>query len=259
MMGQHSGQEELFNYQVNLDRRVRTDHPLRAIRSAIDFSFVRQEVADCYGRNVRGRKLDELPSGVVARLHQFIADIEWIEQAPRSWLEGFDIIGAVRSNQFLPDLSAIAEASGSSRGSQFAAFLAADRLTMASPVEALGALNSDPSLFAGQPNVRAGLFARADVREENQRQLLENYFARHDVSPAERASFADLFPLYDLAVSQNLLTRPASRAMSDMIAQDKVTVAQIDRWLAQAEFEGWHSVLKEVRSKLESQLAHVGG
>ena len=51
MMGQHSGQKELFNYQVNLDRRVRTDHPLRAIRSAIDFSFVRQEVADCYGRN----------------------------------------------------------------------------------------------------------------------------------------------------------------------------------------------------------------
>lgn len=51
MMGQHSGQKELFNYQVNLDRRIRSDHPLRAIRSAIDFSFVRQEVADRYGRN----------------------------------------------------------------------------------------------------------------------------------------------------------------------------------------------------------------
>jgi transposase len=51
MMGQHSGQKELFNYQVNLDRRIRADHPLRAIRSAIDFSFVRQEVADRYGRN----------------------------------------------------------------------------------------------------------------------------------------------------------------------------------------------------------------
>ena len=50
-MGQHTGQKELFNYQVNLDRRVRADHPLRAIRSAIDFSFVRQEVADRYGRN----------------------------------------------------------------------------------------------------------------------------------------------------------------------------------------------------------------
>jgi len=51
MMGRHEGQKELFSYQVDLDRRVRGDHPLRAIRSAIDFSFVRQEVASCYGYN----------------------------------------------------------------------------------------------------------------------------------------------------------------------------------------------------------------
>lgn len=51
MMGQHDGQAELFSYQVNLERRVRADHPLRAIRAAIDFTFVRQEVAHCYGRN----------------------------------------------------------------------------------------------------------------------------------------------------------------------------------------------------------------
>jgi transposase len=51
MMGHHEGQKELFSYEVNLDRRVRADHPLRAIQAAVDFSFVRQEVADCYGYN----------------------------------------------------------------------------------------------------------------------------------------------------------------------------------------------------------------
>jgi transposase len=51
MMGQHDGQAELFSYEVNLERRVRADHPLRAIRAAIDFTFVREEVAHCYGRN----------------------------------------------------------------------------------------------------------------------------------------------------------------------------------------------------------------
>ena len=50
-MGLHAGQKELFSYQVDLDRRIRADHPLRAIRTAIDFSFVRQEVAHCYGYN----------------------------------------------------------------------------------------------------------------------------------------------------------------------------------------------------------------
>jgi transposase len=51
MMGVHAAQKELFSYQVDLDRRVRADHPLRAIRRAVDFSFVRLEVAGCYGYN----------------------------------------------------------------------------------------------------------------------------------------------------------------------------------------------------------------
>jgi transposase len=51
MMGIQQGQKELFNYQVDLDRRVRSDHPLRSIREQIDFTFVRDEVKDCYGYN----------------------------------------------------------------------------------------------------------------------------------------------------------------------------------------------------------------
>ncbi|HVU18420.1 MAG TPA: IS1182 family transposase, partial [Candidatus Didemnitutus sp.] len=51
MMGQHDGQAELFSYQVNLDRRVRADHPLRAVRQTIDFTFVREEVSGFYGYN----------------------------------------------------------------------------------------------------------------------------------------------------------------------------------------------------------------
>lgn len=50
-MGTQDGQKEMFSYQVDLDRRIRADHPLRAIRAAIDFGFVRQEVAHCYGYN----------------------------------------------------------------------------------------------------------------------------------------------------------------------------------------------------------------
>jgi transposase len=50
-MGTHDPQKELFSYQVDLDRRVRAGHPLRAVRAAVDFSFVRTEVARFYGGN----------------------------------------------------------------------------------------------------------------------------------------------------------------------------------------------------------------
>jgi transposase len=51
MMGTHDPQKELFSYQVDLERRVRADHPLRAVRAAVDFGFVRAEVAQFYGGN----------------------------------------------------------------------------------------------------------------------------------------------------------------------------------------------------------------
>ncbi len=51
MMGQQKSERELFNYAVNLEKRVRSDHPLRRVAAAIDFKFVRQEVARCYGVN----------------------------------------------------------------------------------------------------------------------------------------------------------------------------------------------------------------
>lgn len=51
MMGIHQPQESLFSYRVQLDHRVRQDHPLRRVAQVVDFTFVRAEVARCYGHN----------------------------------------------------------------------------------------------------------------------------------------------------------------------------------------------------------------
>ena len=48
-MGERDPQKQLWSYQVNLDRRVRSDHPLRRINQALDLDFVRPEVAKFYG------------------------------------------------------------------------------------------------------------------------------------------------------------------------------------------------------------------
>ena len=49
MMGKQNRQRVLFCYKVNLDKRVRPNNPLRKVKEAVDFSFVRREVASCYG------------------------------------------------------------------------------------------------------------------------------------------------------------------------------------------------------------------
>ena len=41
----------LFHYGVNLEKRVRSNNPLRAVKTAIDFGFVRKRVAGFYGKD----------------------------------------------------------------------------------------------------------------------------------------------------------------------------------------------------------------
>ena len=52
MMGTLSEQRqpEFFSYRIDLERRVRADHPLRQIKAALDLSFVIPLVKDRYGR-----------------------------------------------------------------------------------------------------------------------------------------------------------------------------------------------------------------
>jgi transposase len=42
---------KLFHYGINLEKRVRLNNPLRAIKEKIDFGFVRSQVADSYGKD----------------------------------------------------------------------------------------------------------------------------------------------------------------------------------------------------------------
>src|SRR5262245_28500912 len=42
---------KLFHYGVNLEKRVRSNNPLRAVKAAVDFKFVRTRVAGFYGKD----------------------------------------------------------------------------------------------------------------------------------------------------------------------------------------------------------------
>ena len=64
MMGEGDRQAAMWSYRVNLDKRVRSDHPLRRINEVLDLSFVRGQVAHMYGR--RGNK--SVPPEIILRM-----------------------------------------------------------------------------------------------------------------------------------------------------------------------------------------------
>src|SRR6266404_2066317 len=49
MMGSRDPQKQLWSYHVNLDKRVRSDHPLRKLNEVLKLDFVREEVGNFYG------------------------------------------------------------------------------------------------------------------------------------------------------------------------------------------------------------------
>jgi transposase len=74
MMNEGDSQAPMWSYEVNLEKRVRDDHPLRRINRVLDLSFVRGQVAHTYGR--RGNK--SVPPQVILRmmLLPFLDDIK---------------------------------------------------------------------------------------------------------------------------------------------------------------------------------------
>jgi transposase len=64
MIGTLQPQKELFSYHIDLDKRVRDNHPLRQVKQLVDFQFVRAEVASLYGYNGN----ESVPPEVILKL-----------------------------------------------------------------------------------------------------------------------------------------------------------------------------------------------
>ena len=57
-------QSNLFHFGVNLDKRIRSNHPLRKVNELIDFHFVYDEVKSFYGNNGN----ESVPPPVILKL-----------------------------------------------------------------------------------------------------------------------------------------------------------------------------------------------
>jgi transposase len=90
MMRERDLQAPMWSYRINLDKRVRSDHPLRRINEVLDLSFVRGQVAHTYGR--RGNK--SVPPEVILRmmLLLFLEDIKSEGELMRIIPERFDYL-----------------------------------------------------------------------------------------------------------------------------------------------------------------------
>src|SRR3984885_12357700 len=110
MIGEEDSQVPIWSYRVNLDKRVRDDHPLRRVNAALELSVLRKEVAHTYGR--RGNK--SVPPEVIVRmmLLLFLDDIKSERELMRIIPERLDylwFLGYGLDDQ-IPDHSVLSKA-----------------------------------------------------------------------------------------------------------------------------------------------------
>ena len=186
------------------------------------------------------------------RISALLTDEVWVAQHPPGWAEALDIVAAGKAVEFLPQLARLANRD-QPRAVQYAAHDALQGLTGTAPALVLEALNLDTSLLANNSGLRAGIFARADVRVPEQLRALEVYLGRPDVMAGERAKFTAQFPHHLASAMPRLFTQMQVQSPEDMAAQDRATIEQIDRWLADDHFAVWRKSFEHVRSRLSAR------
>ena len=131
-----------------------------------------------------------------------------------------------------------------------ASYLALDRLVINNPTTTLTALLADPNSMQGHETTRADYFARADVRDPLQKQVLENYLLNPQTSPAEIDAFAGIFPNANYMISPNLLTQAQTPDHASLVNRDAESLRVVQGWITDPRFAQMLPSLQKMQVRL---------
>ena len=174
----------------------------------------------------------------------------WQREPGAGFLEAFDVFVFTHDTEFAPQLAAFLGQTNN-RALAHAAFLTLDRLAQSDTAATLNALAARPELLQDREATRAGYFARADVRDGEQRAVVERYLLNTALSADELEQFAGTFPNANFMVSQNLLTRPTTPDAAEISARDAAALNTVNQWLADPRFAKLNPSLTVIRARLE--------
>jgi hypothetical protein len=193
------------------------------------------------------------------KLREMIHNVVWQQKPSAGFLEAFDTIVYTHGIQLTADLVQLI-GNKENKAVAHAAYLTLDRLVIQQPRSVLMQLANEPDAMRGREETRANYFARADVRDPQQRTLLESYLLDPRRTPKELESFAGVYPNANFMVSHNLLTPTHTPDRNDLVANDREAFKVVQTWLADPRFTRLKPHLKQMHARLSAfvQQAAVG-
>jgi hypothetical protein len=183
------------------------------------------------------------------KVSELVRNKQWASDPSPGYLEAFDMAVYTRNYGLLPDFDRNVNQTGMI-SLRMASFMAVDKLVVEDPEGAFRQLEDNRALFNGQPLVRGGLYARADVRDPVQRQSVEAYLLRTDLSPVEIDKFAALFPNVSQSVGDYLVTKNQIKKLPAMADLDEASLQVVQQWMKDPRFAGRREALAKISDKL---------
>lgn len=183
---------------------------------------------------------------LAGKMREMFAHQPWRARPSAGMLEAFDVVVFTRDTSLVPPLAEMA--GGHDRQLQRAAAVALDRFSEAAPLQMMIYLNGNPAVMSERPFVRADYFAKADLAQPQQRQALEIYLSRSDVSTAEKTKLLKALVTPASFISENLLT--SSLPPTDEDARLAAVTKAIGEWVQSGRFNELRPQLLQIQDEL---------
>lgn len=192
------------------------------------------------------------------KVGELLGNDAWQREPSAGFLEAFDVAVYVGSTNLATPLAGLVRKADNPAVAH-AAFLALDRLVLKGPSVWLEILAAQPDLMQGRELARADFFARADIRDPRQRQILEGYLLNPRIGAAELGQFAGVFPNANYMISKNLLTATPTPDYAAVTSRDAASLQVVETWLAEPRFAPIQPELAKVRQRLEEFTRQAAG
>lgn len=186
---------------------------------------------------------------VQAKIREMLGRPDWLQNPSAGFLEAFDAIVYTHDKTMTPDLARLVQ-DPENRAAAHAAYLTLDRLVIDDTAAVLLQLHNDPKMLEGHEQTRANYFARADVRDPQQRAVLEAYLLDPVRTPKELQTFAGLYPSGNFMISNNLLTKVATPGRDDLAAHDREALQTVEGWMTDPRFTALLPQLQQIHGRL---------
>lgn len=192
------------------------------------------------------------------KFREMLAQDSWRGAPSVGFLEAFDVAVHTGGRELVPDLTTLVR-NKDNRAVAHAAYLALDRLTIREPATMLAELQNQPEAMTGREVTRANFFARANMGDPQQREIVEAYLLDPRLSPLELQAFAGVFPNANYMVSPNLITKVITPERGTLAVRDRLALDTVNQWLADPRFEKVKPQLEKVRQRLDMFVRQASG